>query len=147
MYNAINTSLETRKREIVRLITIGMEEKQINKMLFAENGICRNTCINIRNCYWNYSIIYSLFSEYWLFMVFFWNAMDAYNNKYFSNITSYNNINYLLEEKNLCRWFNGYTKKGRILSIWIRHELMFGDGAKMHMHFCPVPKHQLYTNI
>lgn len=40
MYNAINTSLETRKREIVRLITIGMEEKQINKMLFAENGIC-----------------------------------------------------------------------------------------------------------
>ena len=64
MYNAINTSLETRKREIVRLITIGMEEKQINKMLFAENGICRNTCINIRNCYWNYSIIYSLFSEH-----------------------------------------------------------------------------------
>ena len=64
MYNAINTSLETRKREIVRLITIGMEEKQINKMLFAENGICRNTCINIRNCYWNLSVIYSLFSEH-----------------------------------------------------------------------------------
>ena len=40
MYNAINTNLETRKREVVRLITVGMEEKQINKMLFIENVIC-----------------------------------------------------------------------------------------------------------
>ena len=40
MYNAINSSLETRKREIVRLVTIGMEEKQINKMIFLENAIC-----------------------------------------------------------------------------------------------------------
>ena len=40
MYNAINTNLETRKREAVSLITIGMEEKQINKMLFIENAIC-----------------------------------------------------------------------------------------------------------
>ena len=29
MYNAINTNLETRKREVVSLITIGMEGKQI----------------------------------------------------------------------------------------------------------------------
>ena len=40
MYNAINSSLETRKREVVRLITIGMEKKQINKMIFLENAIC-----------------------------------------------------------------------------------------------------------
>ena len=40
MYNAINTNLETRKREAVSLVTIGMEEKQINKMLFIENAIC-----------------------------------------------------------------------------------------------------------
>lgn len=40
MYNAINTNLEIRKREVVSLITIGMEEKQINKMLFIENAIC-----------------------------------------------------------------------------------------------------------
>lgn len=40
MNNAINTSLEVRKREIVSLITIGMEQKQINKMLFIENAIC-----------------------------------------------------------------------------------------------------------
>lgn len=40
MYNAINSSLENKKREIVRLVTIGMEEKQINKMIFLENAIC-----------------------------------------------------------------------------------------------------------
>ncbi len=40
MYNTINSSLETKKREIVRLVTIGMEEKQINKMIFLENAIC-----------------------------------------------------------------------------------------------------------
>ena len=40
MSNAINTSLEVRKREIVSLITVGMEQKQINKMLFIENAIC-----------------------------------------------------------------------------------------------------------
>ena len=40
MYNAINTNLEIRKREVVSLITIGMEEKQINKMLLIENMVC-----------------------------------------------------------------------------------------------------------
>lgn len=40
MYNAINTNLDIRKREVVRLITIGMERKQINKMLLIENAIC-----------------------------------------------------------------------------------------------------------
>ena len=39
MYNAINANLETRKREVVSLITIGMEKKQINKMLLYENAI------------------------------------------------------------------------------------------------------------
>lgn len=39
MYNAINTNLNVRKKEIVTLITLGMEEKQINKMLFIENTI------------------------------------------------------------------------------------------------------------
>lgn len=39
MFNAINTTLDVRKREIVSLITIGMEQKQINKMLFIENAI------------------------------------------------------------------------------------------------------------
>ena len=40
MYNAINTNLEIRKREVVSLITIGMEEKQVNKMLLIENMVC-----------------------------------------------------------------------------------------------------------
>lgn len=40
MYNAINTNLDIRKREVVSLITIGMEKKQINKMLLIENAIC-----------------------------------------------------------------------------------------------------------
>lgn len=40
MYNAINSSLESRKRDVVRLITIGMERKQINRMLLMENMIC-----------------------------------------------------------------------------------------------------------
>ncbi len=40
MHNAINTNLEIRKREIISLITIGMEQKQINKMLLIENAIC-----------------------------------------------------------------------------------------------------------
>lgn len=40
MYNAINTNLEIRKKEVVRLITLGMEKRQINKMLFIENAIC-----------------------------------------------------------------------------------------------------------
>lgn len=39
MYNAVNANLETRKREVVSLITIGMEKKQINKMLLYENAI------------------------------------------------------------------------------------------------------------
>ena len=40
MYNAINTNLEIRKREVVGLITVGMEQKQINKMLWKENILC-----------------------------------------------------------------------------------------------------------
>ena len=40
MYNAVNTNLEIRKKEVVRLITLGMEKRQINKMLFIENAIC-----------------------------------------------------------------------------------------------------------
>lgn len=40
MYNAINTNLEIRKREVVGLITVGMEQKQINKMLWRENILC-----------------------------------------------------------------------------------------------------------
>ena len=40
MYNAINTNLEIRKREAAGLITIGMEPKQINKMLWYENEFC-----------------------------------------------------------------------------------------------------------
>lgn len=40
MYNAINTNLNVRKKEIVTLITLGMEEKQINKMLLLESVIC-----------------------------------------------------------------------------------------------------------
>ena len=39
MYNAINANLETRRREVVSLITIGMEKNQINKMLLYENAI------------------------------------------------------------------------------------------------------------
>ncbi len=40
IYNAINTSIEVRKREMVRLITIGMEEKQIINVFCLENIIC-----------------------------------------------------------------------------------------------------------
>lgn len=40
MYNAMNANIEVRRREIVSLITIGMEEKQINKMLLVENLLC-----------------------------------------------------------------------------------------------------------
>lgn len=39
MFNVINTTMDIRKREIVSLITIGMEQKQVNKMLFVENAI------------------------------------------------------------------------------------------------------------
>lgn len=40
IYNAINSSLEVRRKEIISLITLGMEEKQINKMIFYENILC-----------------------------------------------------------------------------------------------------------
>ena len=40
MYNATNSNIEIRKREAVSLITIGMQQKQITKMIFIENLIC-----------------------------------------------------------------------------------------------------------
>lgn len=40
IYNTINTSLEGRKRDIIRLISIGIEQKQINKIIFFENMVC-----------------------------------------------------------------------------------------------------------
>lgn len=40
IYNAINSSLEVRRKEIISLITLGMEEKQINKMILLENMLC-----------------------------------------------------------------------------------------------------------
>ena len=40
MYSAITSTLEDRKKEIVSLATLGMERKQINKMLLLEVFIC-----------------------------------------------------------------------------------------------------------
>lgn len=70
MYNAINTSLESRKRDIVRLITVGMEERQINKMILIENIICGvlslilGITIGVVISY----IIYYMFIDYWIYL-------------------------------------------------------------------------------
>ena len=62
MYNAINTNLETRKREVVSLITIGMEGKQINKMLFIENAICGVLALIL-------GIAFGLFASYIVYFI------------------------------------------------------------------------------
>lgn len=73
MYNAINSSLESRKREVVRLITIGMERRQINKMLLIENLICGMLSLLL-------GITFGLAVSYWIYFTnidYWWYAFEV----------------------------------------------------------------------
>ena len=73
MYNAINSSLESRKREILRLITVGMEKRQINKMLLIENAICEILALLL-------GITFGLVVSYWLYFTnidYAWYAFEV----------------------------------------------------------------------